>query len=522
MPTLTVSVFVQIAILLFVVRAAIIAMPKGTDRDAIDLFLFGRNSSVGIKKNSLTWTAVASYFQAATSLVLGFEFGYYYGLLVVLTAVSFGVGIYLLWYVFSSSRQLFGNYELERIRFPFDVALHRQSQSAKLVINILVYVVIPFSAVIEVWYASSIIEEIYLGVAEQVRSPILGFESWIGAVAFITISFVLAIYVTLSGYKSVVATDKIQVFLIFTAVASFFVGSVSALWDTQTFALNVFFLGALGSDASTASIWLVSFVIGGVTLNGLWQFVEPQQWHRAASAENVQVYKSSLPKAAFSTCALWVVPAMLGAVFAATGEDVSGYVRISAIPFVEVFQALGAGILAQIALAIAVSGIIAAALSSSDTVIMAFVARVAHLLGESSISIFNIRVLSLSVSVLIIIAAWIFYIQSPNVVSVIFAVFPAQLFFFGIFWKYVRYGGKITLNFRATYLIVPTYAICLLSSVLLNIFPGIFSNTWETAVSNAAVLMPVAIALLGWLVATLTVEQKNSLKTEPHTTPAID
>lgn len=485
-------------------------LPDQKAPDALYVYLFCRSAkNGGLNKQDLTWTAVASYFQAATSLILGFEYGYYYGLLVVMTALFFGIGIFIFWYALSNAGENHNNL-LQKAKFPFDVILSGQRLLARLFVNVLVYMVIPFTAIIELWYGSSVIESIYRGINIETGSGFAGFDGLFGLAIFVFISCVLFFYVYIGGYRSIVATDKPQVILIVIMQLFFVVGAMSAVNGASGFELNRFLIGFQGAAPDTRWFWLLSFVIGAITLNGLWQFVEPQQWHRAATASDMETYKKSLPVAAISTCALWAVPAFFGALFAAYNVSSEGLSRITALPFIAFHNLMPFSWLGQLLLALACAGVIAAALSSADTVIMAFVARIASLFGQENFSFKQAQVLSGIISLIVIGVAWILYVNSPQIINVIFALFPAQLFFFWFFWRYIQTGGHLVLKVGGLSWISLGYAACLLGSFSLNIFPNMWPSVIQPIIPSIGLIFPIFIIVIGVIVCLFSTELATS------------
>lgn len=485
--------------------------PKKEGQHSLHEYLFNRSAKTGgLGKKDLTWTAVASYFQAATALILGFEYGYYYGLLIVLTSLFFGVGIFLFWYTLPKSNDG-ENAILQKAKFPFDIILAEHNHISRLIINILIYAVIPFTAVIELWYGTSLVESIFVGIHVETGPAIAGFESIFGLFVYVLISLVMVLYVYIGGYRSIVATDKTQVLLIFVMLCYFVFGGLTVVKSAGQMNWPLLFLGAQGSQPSTSALWLVAFVIGSITLNGLWQFVEPQQWHRAATATNLSSYKKSLPVVAITTCLLWGIPALLGSLFAGYEVSGEGLARITAQPFIACFQLFASNSFGLVVLSIACSGVIAAALSSADTVIMAFIARIATLLGDSSSFDFKkARALSVFLSFIVILVAWVLYFTKPQIVNVIFALFPAQLFFFGFFWTYIRNGGWLQLRSNAVYGVVLGYLICLFGSFSMSIFPTIWPDSIQASIPTVSLVFPVIIVIIGIGVCKISVNELSS------------
>ncbi|MES9948580.1 MAG: hypothetical protein ABW118_06455 [Candidatus Thiodiazotropha sp.] len=517
MDALIIFGFVQVVIFWWLLTRIQIFSPNPKAPNALHEYLFARTTQGGgLDKNDLTWTAVASYFQAATSLIIGFEYGYYYGLLVVLTAVFFGVGIFILWYAISNAGENHHNL-LQKARFPFDAILSGETLTVKVLINVLIYVVIPVTAIIELWYCSSVIENIYLGIDIGLGSSFAGFDSLFGLCVFALISAILFYYVYVGGYRSVVATDKPQVSLILLMVLVFIAGTIVSIKTANEFKLDNLFIGFQGNSPDTHWFWLLSFVLGAITLNGLWQFVEPQQWHRSATAENLDTYKKSLPTAAISTCALWAIPAFLGAIFAAFNISAGDLTRITALPFITLYEMFTTEMIGQFILAIASAGIIAAALSSADTVIMAFVARVASLLGRSEFDFKQARILAGLIALVVIGASWFLYVNNPQIINVIFALFPAQLFFFWFFWRYIQTGGNFAIRSERMLWIPIGYLICLIGSFSLNLFPDAWPTTMQSFIPSLGLLFPIFIAGFGAIVCSASTMSLNPISSATDT-----
>lgn len=485
-----------IQVALFGVYATTLLRKHGIERRTVEHFLFARTErDRGYSASQLKWAAITAYFQAATSLVLGFEYGYSYGLIITLTAVGFGLGMALL-HRFLSANVGHGDQSFFAVRLPFDAVFHTFSPSVRVILQFFVYLVLPFSAVIEVWYAVSLVEAAYIGVGSVSVGELAGFRTILGLTLFGLICVATSIFICAGGYFSVILSDRIQAQLVFVILLVFVAGTIAIILDNQEMQLSRFVFGATGIPTGSKVAWLIALLIGSLILNICWQFVEPQQWHRAATADTKDAYLSSLPSAALWTSVLWAVPAFLGALVAGHHVAPSDLGRTSALPMIALWKMIGPSLGFAI-LAVASAGVVAAATSTIEAVLMAFVARSATALGVQKVS--TIRYLALATCLTVFAAAWGLYVLKPDLVSLIFALFPAQLYFLPFVVAFLRRRGREQeLILSRAALVVTGYALCLVAALSLNLLPvsgTSVPDVWPTL----ALLVPIASLMVGWL-----------------------
>ena len=343
---------------------------KGFSLETLDEYLCPRSADKAGLDSSKTWkTAVASNFQTASVLVIGIQFGYFYGLTMLCAGVSYALGFYLLLYAGTrlddaSKKRVFSSSEL-----PYTRILGETKKPIQILPNVFIYAALLITAIIELWFGSRFIFDVTSPIFVDNGLP----ENSIKSIPFIIVfvlSVILLFYVYIGGYSAVVETDKIQLSLIFIMGVILIFTFVNLFWKSDSF--SNLLLGTIPIGESP--FYFATLLVGAITLNFFWQFVEVQQWQRARAASTASEYLKSLPQTARMILFTWSIPVVIGALVAASGLLAEG-VAIS-LPFQLLYKSSIIPHFATIILiSLVIAGVIATVMSTADTVIIAFISR---------------------------------------------------------------------------------------------------------------------------------------------------
>nr|VFK06328.1 MAG: Na+/proline symporter [Candidatus Kentron sp. LPFa]VFK23483.1 MAG: Na+/proline symporter [Candidatus Kentron sp. LPFa] len=426
-------IFFFLALITYSLRRVFVAGSTLTD---VTDYLYAGSS---LPKKDLWRTAIASNFQAASNLFIGIQLGYLYGANLVITAFAYTGGFWLLKRLVVSQTDEQLATVFQRNELPYDRLLPVLTPKWRMVLNFFIYASILFVAVLEVWLAVKFIGE--------VSAPVLGVDASMATSIFpamivaIVVVAALFFYVYVGGYRAIVATDEYQLNLI-SIMLIFLIGGCGLaifplIGEGSAFHGNSF---VYGSGNSGFSILGLGLALGFSFLNLFWPLLNPQQWQRAQAANNAKEYLSSLRPTMIGIGISWSIPVLVGALLAGFISDIDVSL-IAVYPFQEWLKVDESGFVAPIILAFCAAGILAAALSTSDTVVMAFIA---YILGgdRKEILLGDARQKSVGVTVIIFIAALVIYVRDPSIEQFLFAVFTALVIFAPAFVHYVYSGGS--------------------------------------------------------------------------------
>ncbi|WP_200255317.1 hypothetical protein [Thiococcus pfennigii] len=450
----------------------------------------------GLNSRTSALTAIATNFQTASVLFVGIYFGYTYGITILWTAATFAGGIVLLRLYIQKLSQTDKSSVLEHTELPYDRLFGTASSKKSNLLISLIYISILFSAVLEIWFGSSLVSGIATPIIDQSglsNTP----EGLALGVTAITLASLLFVYVFLGGYRAVALTDEIQYKLIWTMLVMLLLGVIIQISTAESFQFSKLFLGSGAIEADPFSY--VALLIGVFFLNFFWQFVDPQQWQRARASDDSTTYSRSLTQAALWTFFTWAVPIIAGATLAGASVDES-LAATASTPFVAIYtfigeSALGGAIAASI-VAVAAAGIIAAAVSSADTAVMAALAKLASIQNLDK-DLDETRKKGVLITMMACIVAAIIYNLEPKVENAIFAVYSAVVMFAGPFMYFVRTGGKaVVKNNNSANSMAISFVIFLVSAFIINFVPWFGDN-----VPYASFLLPAVSVFYGIVMA---------------------
>ena len=492
---------VVVAIMIFLIARKAISVGRNLS-DKED-YLYGRHENKGLDVETTWMTSVASNFQSASVLAIGLTLGYLYGLTMLITAITYSLGIAWIYYETKrlpdeKQRGVFDSGEL-----PYDRIFKGTDIRWKIIVNVLIYVALIITAVLEIWLGSDMINHIVVALPNT-EANIQMDESGIPvpvAVTSIILTVLLFIYVYAGGYAVVAKTDKLQLGYIFLLLIILIFSPVAAAFTQRdiTFDWPALFIGGASADLSWG---FMALLLGIVFLNVPWQYVDPQQWQRAHAADNHMVYIDSLPTTVKMVFITWGIPVSIGAIYAALGNEGVGKDVVSVLEGWKNIDILlgGGGIITGIIFGLSACGIIAAALSTADTVIVATLARLI-LLNGNELELDIIRKRAVAATFLVWFFAGILYLIDKRVQDVIFAVYSAQVLFAPFFLYFIRNGGSSHIETRKTILIVFAYIVSFFIALLLN-FSSIFP-------SGTGYVWPVVVLAMGWFLAHRTMSDNN-------------
>ena len=484
---------------------------EGMRISSLSEFLYSKSEtgSCGLSYSTTWKTAVASHFQSTSVLIVGLTIGFYYGFSMILTAITFSVGIYILFYFqhFLPSATLKRIFDSEAL--PYDRLFGHLGKLEFYVLNFLIYFILIFNAVLELWLVTKLISQIS-GTIFPVFDNIAATESEYYSTYFIVMlmSLLLFFYVYVGGYRAVAHTDEYQLRFIYILAGTTILGAIAVLFSYDSYDFSRFMWGT--TNVQFSDIGFLFLLLGIVALNTFWQFVDPQQWQRARAAESAEIYHKSLLKTAKATFIIWAIPVVAGCILAGVGQRlVTSGVGIEFVPFQIWHQLLDSSyigeLFAAIILGISVFGLICASMSSSDTAVIAFLARIATIQPTTS-TLEKTRRVSTVVTMLIFFLAIGLYILDKRVEQVIFALFSAQVLFAPYFMRWILSAGNLTMRSgRPTHITIAAFVISFIVAVAVNFIP--FFNT---LLSGVGYLWPVIVLMIGTILSYYALEQKDA------------
>lgn len=419
------------------------------------LFCHGENSD-GINERSSWVTAVASNFQAASVLFVGLYFGFTYGLTMLLTAFSFALGIYYLRKSLLPLNKEAKQKIFTESKLPYDKIYGTKRGTSSNAIIIFIYFTVLFSAVLEVWFGVSILQDLANPLLENANLQNGNIDHKILSYSYLFIGAILFAYVYIGGYRAVIITDDIQLRMIFVMLLLMILGVViNAINSKAVFDFKAMLIG--GGTLAADPKYFFALMGGAVVLNFFWQFVDPQQWQRARAATSEREYINSLSKASVWVFISWALPIICGAIIVATNSSLelsspASFPFIILYDYLKIFEMKSFHYLSSLALAISATGIISASISSADTAIIAFISKIAGSNGTKSIV--ATRQKAIVATFLVCTVAAIIYKISPQIENAIFSVYSAQIIFAGIFLKYIQTGGNCTIRKKSTSVVI--------------------------------------------------------------------
>ena len=424
----------------------------------------------GFDTGTLWRSAVASNFQAASNLFIGIQLGFIYGSAILLTGFAYALGFVAIWFAY---RRLSSG-ALDRLFYsdlsPYDRILAGLKFNKHRIYTLAVYLTILFVAVLEVWIVVRFFSDTAGAVAELRPNELFNRE-YLEVFGAAIVTGALFFYVYVGGYRAIAITDRFQFALIVTMFLIFIISvCYSAFFSTagSPFVQDDFIFGEGRFEFAPEAIGIA---LAFSFLNFLQQFTDPQQWQRARASNSVSDYLSSLLPTAAGVSVTWTLPVLGGCFLAGYVNGMNSDI-VAAYPFtlfIKEFRGDEFWIYVAVAItAVGVSGIIAAALSTADTVILAFLSRLFDF-SDGRVSLNEARQRGVGASIVVFYTALVLYLFEPKLENVILAVYSAQAIFAVPFSRYILTAGEAKFQlFFPSHAIAITFILFMLLSVLAN------------------------------------------------------
>jgi len=332
-----------------------------------------------ISSKDFSNTLAASSISVAT--VMSFLISSYphYGLLVLVCIPLFIYGEYLFIIVLEKS-----NLQIERNETICDI-IKSSFQS-----NFLSSLV---SIITTITLVSIIFLELYIGT--EVLKLISDFTSRF--MLFILIAVIAFIYVRIGGFKAVVRSDTIQLYLIISSFSLLFIYILNVLPHfSGTVVKQHHFFG----QASMPEI--VSFIIIMAMINLLTPFALTTDWHRVIATQNFNKAKLGIKQSIFKVCLTWGLPVLSVCYLSFLGYNISGIDEFFSIAFSQT------DVITISIKYFSIIALIACIMSSIDTNIISIIFLLKNKISQQQEQPLKFRYISFVVS-LIFITQLIFY-----------------------------------------------------------------------------------------------------------------
>lgn len=477
------ALFFCVSLSLFFIYLICKAYTESKNIQTVDQFLFVKDFNSlpksedyienkqhsGLSRTGSWITNVASNFQTASVLYVGMYFGYSFGLAMLVTAISFAGGMILLRFYLIKTPAHKRQFLLDNNSRPFANLLHKMNDSKySTKIVMIIYLAVLFSAVLETWFGTQVTDQFLVHIIENnnAEGSLIKYIDYFG---LMLVLITLFIYVYVGGYKSVEVTDEIQLRLIAAMLVLLMTGVLAYVFHNwNQFDWLKIIVGR--EEFSGKFTYLGVLMTGAFVLNVFWQFVDPQQWQRARATSTAEEYISGLKTSSFGVFATWSVPIFCGAAMASVCDIPKG--EVLTYPFFFLSESLNSiwgpfgKLLSVILLTVAAAGIIAAAISSADTAIMAYVSQVCP--TEKKLSV--LRNKAFAATLVMWTLAFVLYLYHPNIENVIFSAYSAQLVFAPLFILQFLSGSLNPLSLFTQRAACAAYIIFLTLSIAANFF----------------------------------------------------
>lgn len=312
-----------------------------------DFFFYGRS----LDRPGYTKTFVATSISLATVLFFFLDYGGIFGMALILSPLSYSIGAWIFLRILPKLRNsgfLKSGTTLHNfLGNAFDHSAMRYSSAA---ISILGYLGI-------------FVVELYVGV--EVFKLFSTTSQWTAIVAIFLMLLIL-IYTYLGGYKAVIDTDRVQLFLIGTGTV---LGLFTLLFLSQT-STPVHPLNFLPLPFPFLP---VSFIIVILVGNIPFQILRMSHWQRAAAVADIEKIKQGLGRGILQNFGWWFLFLLMGVLLyhiADFTDPATKTTRLGAIVFLDLLRQSNA-LYSYFVYPILFTGFIAALMSTADTIFAA-------------------------------------------------------------------------------------------------------------------------------------------------------
>ena len=477
------------------IATAYSAYRSSDDVSSVAMYLYAKDDDHGGITRSQSWmNAVASNFQTASVLVVGIELGFQFGLTMLWMALTFSWGIVLFKNMLKNSTRDQLQHLYKSKSTPYTRMLPDATPIPKVMLHAAIYLAVLGTAIFEIWLTTELSRDIVSAFASRgahlpIQSENIAY--FLGA----ALTVVLLAYVFYGGYLAVVRTDRFQLSCIVMMLVAVAIGTAFSIAMASSFETEKLIFGSSGSQILTWSFW--ALILGIIVLNIFWQLLDPQVWQRGQAAESPEVFLASQGKNALFTFLTWSVPTVFGAAMAASGVSQDGFA--ASAPFVALLTLDNyfnlSNWFSSLSLAIALAGIFAAALSSADTAIIAFVADLPRFSnGAPPLSV--VREKAITVTILAAVFAGLLYWISPDIKNAIFAIYSGMMVFVYPMYKFIRSGAQHAIaGQKASNRLALTFVTFVVAGVGANLIPAL-----REGLGPWVYVVPLLAILVGYLV----------------------